>query len=298
MGSRPFSSTAKLLVGAALGLTALPLAFSVVASAMPRPAVHRAHEAVRAAARREAERYGWPLALTALRTQAVKRRPLIRMEAAVGSWLEQDPAGLRSPMPHTIWLEARTAGAGAERGAPVEVRAGGRKLIGVVVASHGERDGTRLWIALDRRMARGEKGVQPMAIELPLGAALSVPAKAVTEQGNQRWVWLETPTGVQHRQIALGPRAENFFVVDRGLDPGARVVTDRAFLETAEAVDRALTPDAGSNWVADKARSTPATRQAAGTDLARSAGPGTSSSGGAARTAIAGRPDPWGPLPD
>ena len=145
-----------------------------------------------------------------------------------------------------------------------------------------------------------------MAIELPLGAALSVPAGAVTAEGNERWVWLETPTGVLHRQIALGPRAENFFVVDRGLEPGARVVTDRSFLETAEAVDRAITPDPSATSAVVGARSIPWTGQAdrmAGTgdpvmDLARGAGPGTSRSGGTPRPAISGRPDPWGPLPD
>jgi Cu(I)/Ag(I) efflux system membrane fusion protein len=64
-------------------------------------------------------------------------------------------------------------------------------------------------------------------------APLIVPTSAVLRTGKRAVVYVEKPDTerptYEGREIVLGPRAGDFFVVEAGLDPGDRVVTNGAF---------------------------------------------------------------------
>ena len=240
-----------LLAGGALGLVALGTACTLIARATPGPAGRMVRSDLR------------PGAAWEIQTGKVCRRPLVRVVPAMGAFHDRGPTGVRTSVPHPVWLEALTAAAAALPGAPAEVDVGARKLVGVVEATRRNSGSTALWIALDRRAAGKLARAGSLSLELPLGPALAVPVQAVVDTGAQQWVWVETPNGLHPRAVTLGPKAEEFYVVDRGLTPGMRVVTDYAFLR-------------------DAARAVRRTRISAGLAAAR----------------VANRPDPWGPLPD
>lgn len=260
----------RFLAAIILGAVTLPLAFAVVASATPRHE-HTRHELTRhELTRHDPTRRESRGRADHLRTCAIGRRPLIRVLPAEARWIDQGPAGIRSPMPHAIWLEARSASTGAPAGSPAEVRLDGHRLVGVVASAVRDSRGATMWITLDRPMAQRELGrqlasgstdhalhLEGVSLALPLGSELSVPVGAVVDSGRRNWVWVETATGPEPRTIELGPKAEAYYVVAGGLRPGMRVVTDPHFLSTAELPQ----------------------------NLAERPDP------------AAARPDPWGPLP-
>jgi multidrug efflux pump subunit AcrA (membrane-fusion protein) len=77
--------------------------------------------------------------------------------------------------------------------------------------------------------------LEPMAVA-PGGATLVVPESAVIATGTRQVVYLEREPGIFDAvEVTLGPASDGYYPVLRGLSPGARVVTQGAFLVDAEA---------------------------------------------------------------
>jgi Cu(I)/Ag(I) efflux system membrane fusion protein len=77
-------------------------------------------------------------------------------------------------------------------------------------------------------------------IAVPLGKRLAVPASAVVFNGDRRLVFVDTGGGrLEPREVKLGPKAEDWYAVDSGLQAGEVVVTSGNFLVAAESRLRA-----------------------------------------------------------
>jgi hypothetical protein len=74
--------------------------------------------------------------------------------------------------------------------------------------------------------------LKPLPAASPAGAApLAVPASAVLGSGTRKIVYVEKSQGLfEPRDVVLGPRTGEFFLVLKGLDEGERVVTRGGFL--------------------------------------------------------------------
>jgi len=74
--------------------------------------------------------------------------------------------------------------------------------------------------------------LKPVPAATPAGAApLAVPVSAVLDSGTRRIVYVEKSQGLfEPRDVVLGPRTGEFFLVLKGLEEGERVVTRGGFL--------------------------------------------------------------------
>jgi len=83
---------------------------------------------------------------------------------------------------------------------------------------------------------------------LRAGLVLAVPEGSVIDTGARKVVYREAGPGLYEGvEVRLGPRGDVYYPVERGLDPGDRVVTTGSFLIDAET---RLNPAAGSIYVA------------------------------------------------
>jgi Cu(I)/Ag(I) efflux system membrane fusion protein len=74
-----------------------------------------------------------------------------------------------------------------------------------------------------------------VTLHVPLGRRLAVPVSAVVYSGERRIVFVDRGAGrLEPREVALGPRAGEFFAVESGLAEGEAVVTSGNFLVAAE----------------------------------------------------------------
>ncbi len=72
-------------------------------------------------------------------------------------------------------------------------------------------------------------------LKIPMGRHLSIPASGVLEAGTRQIAFVDHGGGyLEPRQIQLGPRVGNDFVVDKGLKAGERIVTSANFLVDSE----------------------------------------------------------------
>jgi len=109
---------------------------------------------------------------------------------------------------------------------------------------------------LVRAESLGYVGPQPGADDKPL----VVPATAVLLTGKRAIVYVEVPDQekptYEGREIVLGPRAGDYYLVKRGLAVGDRVVTKGAFTLDAELQIQAkpsmMTPDAGGGTATEE----------------------------------------------
>ncbi len=92
------------------------------------------------------------------------------------------------------------------------------------------------------RMAFSNPGLKLMpgmfvnvAMKIPLGRQLAIPASGVFQTGTQDMVFIDRGGGyLEPRQVELGPQAGNDFVVLKGLKAGEQIVTSANFLVDSE----------------------------------------------------------------
>lgn len=93
-------------------------------------------------------------------------------------------------------------------------------------------------------------------LEIPLGEQLVIPAAGVLQSGTRQIVFVDRGSGyLEPRQVQLGERAGDDYVVMSGLKPGERVVTSANFLVDSEsqlqaAIGSFAPPPASSSEVA------------------------------------------------
>lgn len=107
-------------------------------------------------------------------------------------------------------------------------------------------------------------GMELQRREIPAGPGardvLAVPETAVVDTGKRKVVYVESSPGVYDaHEVVLGPRADAYFAVVRGLEPGMRVATAGSFLIDAET---RLNPAAATTYFG--ASGAPAPRPGAG----------------------------------
>lgn len=79
-------------------------------------------------------------------------------------------------------------------------------------------------------------------IAVPLGVQVAVPASAVVYTGERRVVFVDRGGGqLEPRDVLLGPKAGDYYLVRSGLSEGERVVTSGNFLVAAESRLRSAT---------------------------------------------------------
>lgn len=75
-----------------------------------------------------------------------------------------------------------------------------------------------------------------IALKSPIGRVLTIPASAVFHSGTRNLVFIDKGQGnLQPREIELGPRADDDYVVLKGVKPGDSIVTSANFLIDSEA---------------------------------------------------------------
>jgi Cu(I)/Ag(I) efflux system membrane fusion protein/cobalt-zinc-cadmium efflux system membrane fusion protein len=74
-----------------------------------------------------------------------------------------------------------------------------------------------------------------VSLHVPLGKQLVIPASGVLQSGTRQIVFVDRGAGyLEPRQIQLGPRAGEEYIVLRGLKPGEHIVTSANFLVDSE----------------------------------------------------------------
>lgn len=103
-----------------------------------------------------------------------------------------------------------------------------------------------------RILARSEQGLlKPgmwvdVFIRTGLGERLAVPQEAVLYTGDTTLVFVDKGEGrFEHRPVVLGPRAEGYYTVEKGLHEGESVVTSANFLIDSESRLQAALGNAG-----------------------------------------------------
>ena len=77
---------------------------------------------------------------------------------------------------------------------------------------------------------------------LPTNAHIMVPASAVVDRGQKKYVWVETGNGTfEPREVTVGPRHGEQIVIEHGVNPGDNVVIEGGFLLDSEAQLRGTT---------------------------------------------------------
>ena len=72
-------------------------------------------------------------------------------------------------------------------------------------------------------------------IKIPLGTQVAIPDGAVVNTGLRKVVFVDRGQGkLEPREVQVGDKVENAYVVESGLHPGERVVTSAAFLIDSE----------------------------------------------------------------
>jgi multidrug efflux pump subunit AcrA (membrane-fusion protein) len=79
-------------------------------------------------------------------------------------------------------------------------------------------------------------------LKVDYGTKVLVPAEAVLDSGTRQLVFLARPGGYfEPREIKVGPRLENQYIVLSGLEPGDTIVTSGNFLIDSESRLSAVT---------------------------------------------------------
>ncbi len=91
-------------------------------------------------------------------------------------------------------------------------------------------------------------------LRIPMGRQLTIPASGVLQSGTHQMAFVDHGGGyLEPREIELGPRVGDEFIVQKGLKPGERIVTSANFLVDSESQLQAALgsfvpppPDAGA----------------------------------------------------
>ncbi len=103
-------------------------------------------------------------------------------------------------------------------------------------------------------------------LKSPLGRQLVVPASAVFQTGSRQLVFLNRGNGsLEPKEVLLGPRAGNDYVVLKGVSPHQKIVTSANFLIDSESQLQAaagsfMPPPPGAGNASPPANATPATQ--------------------------------------
>ncbi len=102
-------------------------------------------------------------------------------------------------------------------------------------------------------------------LKSPLGRQLVVPASAVFQTGSKQLVFINRGNGsLEPKEVVLGPRAGNDYVVLKGLSPHQKIVTSANFLIDSEsqlqAAAGSFMPPPGAGNASPPANATPATQ--------------------------------------
>jgi Cu(I)/Ag(I) efflux system membrane fusion protein/cobalt-zinc-cadmium efflux system membrane fusion protein len=103
-------------------------------------------------------------------------------------------------------------------------------------------------------------------LKSPLGRQLVVPASAIFQTGTRQLVFLNHGNGsLEPKEVLLGPRAGNDYVVLKGVSPHQKIVTSANFLIDSESQLQAaagsfMPPPPGAGNAAPPANATPATQ--------------------------------------
>lgn len=82
-----------------------------------------------------------------------------------------------------------------------------------------------------------------VAVDVPLGRQIAIPFDAVLYSGEHRYVFVDHGRGnLEPREIQLGQRADDYYVVLSGLKAGERVVSSGNFLISSEAQLKSALP--------------------------------------------------------
>ena len=82
-----------------------------------------------------------------------------------------------------------------------------------------------------------------VAIDVPLGEQVAVPFAAILYSGEHRYVFVDHGGGnLEPREVQIGQRADDYYVVLSGLEAGERVVTSGNFLISSEAQLKSALP--------------------------------------------------------
>jgi RND family efflux transporter MFP subunit len=72
-------------------------------------------------------------------------------------------------------------------------------------------------------------------LRIPMGRQLTIPATGVLQSGTRQVAFVDHGDGyLEPREIELGPRVRDDFIVEKGLKPGERIVTSANFLVDSE----------------------------------------------------------------
>lgn len=170
------------------------------------------------------------------------RERLYRIAALEAVWIEADVDA--DDLPYTV------VGGGVTIALPALA---GRSLAGTIAAvsptvDEGSRRG-RIRIAVDNPDLALRPGMlADVALRVPLGERLAVPAAAVVYTGPRRIVFVERPDGrFEPREVRLGARAGDRYEVLGGLADGDAVVVAGNFLVGAESRLRATAAGGGDH---------------------------------------------------
>jgi cobalt-zinc-cadmium efflux system membrane fusion protein len=112
----------------------------------------------------------------------------------------------------------------------------GGESIGLLAADRpagGKESSPALWL-------NGEKGT--VTLEGPARALIAVPTRALILDQAHWWVLVRTQTGDRRQQVVPGPTRGWQTYIERGLEPGERVVVQNAYLEFYRAISQHYTP--------------------------------------------------------
>ena len=72
-------------------------------------------------------------------------------------------------------------------------------------------------------------------LQIPMGRQLTIPASGVLQSGTRQMAFVDHGDGyLEPREVQLGPRVGDEFIVQKGLKPGERIVTSANFLVDSE----------------------------------------------------------------
>jgi Cu(I)/Ag(I) efflux system membrane fusion protein len=129
-------------------------------------------------------------------------------------------------------------------GTPAQVIVGGQTLsgsvtfIGPVIAAQTRTANVRIELAnrFDGRVGLLKPDMfADVILQAPLGSSVAVPDSAVMNTGTRSVVFVARGNGTfEPREVTTGPKADGFYAIRSGVQPGQRVVVDANFLVDSE----------------------------------------------------------------
>src|SRR5207244_12141131 len=111
---------------------------------------------------------------------------------------------------------------------------GRRRFIGPVIATQTRTAMIRIELDNAGGMLKPDMYAE-VILQEPAGAGLAVPDSAVMSTGTRSVVFVARGNGTfEPRQVTTGAKADGFYAIRSGVQPGERVVVDANFLVDSE----------------------------------------------------------------